>query len=161
MSKTSPSSAALAASERSGEAANAAGATTPGPRPLVPDSEVIALPRRRSFTAEYKRSIIDQAEAAQDAGAVGLLLRREGLYSSHLATWKRQRKQGVIDALTPKKRGPKVVVSPLVKQNRDLLAANERLIKKLKNAELIIEVQKKVAALLGNPIPNIQIDAEN
>jgi transposase-like protein len=121
---------------------------------------VIALPRRRSFTAEYKRSIIDQAEAAQDAGAVGLLLRREGLYSSHLATWKRQRKQGVIDALTPKKRGPKVVVSPLVKQNRDLLAANERLIKKLKNAELIIEVQKKVAALLGNPIPNIQIDEE-
>jgi len=92
---------------------------------------------------------------------VGLLLRREGLYSSHLATWKRQRKQGVIDALTPKKRGPKVVVSPLVKQNRDLLAANERLIKKLKNAELIIEVQKKVAALLGNPIPNIQIDEEN
>jgi transposase-like protein len=161
MSKTSPSSAALAASERSGEAANAAGATTPGPRPLVPDSEVIALPRRRSFTAEYKRSIIDQAEAAQDAGAVGLLLRREGLYYSHLATWKRQRKQGVIDALTPKKRGPKVVVSPLVKQNRDLLAANERLIKKLKNAELIIEVQKKVAALLGNPIPNIQIDEEN
>ena len=161
MSKTSPSSAALAATERSGEAANAAGATTPGPRPLVPDSEVIALPRRRSFTAEYKRSIIDQAEAAQDAGAVGLLLRREGLYSSHLATWKRQRKQGVIDALTPKKRGPKVVVSPLVKQNRDLLAANERLIKKLKNAELIIEVQKKVAALLGNPSPNIQIDEEN
>ena len=122
---------------------------------------MIALPRRRSFTAEYKRSIIDQAEAAQDAGAVGLLLRREGLYSSHLATWKRQRKQGVIDALTPKKRGPKVVVSPLVKQNRDLLAANERLIKKLKNAELIIEVQKKVAALLGNPIPNIRIDEEN
>jgi transposase-like protein len=161
MSKTSSSSAALAASERSGEAANAAGAAPPGPRPPVPDSEVIARPRRRSFTAEYKRSIIDQAEAAQDVGAVGLLLRREGLYSSHLATWKRQRKQGVIDALTAKKRGPKVVVSPLVKENRDLLAANARLTKKLKNAELIIEVQKKVAALLGNPIPNIQIDEEN
>jgi transposase-like protein len=161
MSKTSPSSAALAASERSGEAANAAGATTPGPRPLVPDSEVIALPRRRSFTAEYKRSIIDQAEAAQDAGAVGLLLRREGLYSSHLATWKRQRKQGEIDALTAKKRGPKVVVSTLVKQNREQQAVIARLTKKLKNAELIIEVQKKVAVLLGNPIPNIQIDEEN
>jgi len=161
MSKTSSSSAALAASERSGEAANAAGAPTPGPRPPVPDSEVIAKPRRRSFTAEYKRSIIDQADAAQDAGAVGLLLRHEGLYSSHLATWRRQRKQGAIDALTPKKRGPKVVVSPLVKENRDLLATNARLTKKLKNAELIIEVQKKVAALLGNPIPNIQIDEEN
>ena len=151
----------MAASERSGEAANAAGAATPGPRPLVPDSEVIARPRRRSFTAEYRRSILDQADAAHDAGAVGLLLRREGLYSSHLATWRRQRKQGGIDALTPKKRGPKVVVSPLVKENRELAAANARLTKKLKNAELIIEVQKKVAALLGNPIPNIQIDEES
>ena len=151
----------MAASERSGEAANAAGAATPGPRPLVPDSEVIARPRRRSFTAEYRRSILDQADAAHDAGAVGLLLRREGLYSSHLATWRRQRKQGGIDALTPKKRGPKVVVSPLVKENCELAAANARLTKKLKNAELIIEVQKKVAALLGNPIPNIQIDEES
>jgi transposase-like protein len=122
---------------------------------------VVARPRRRSFTAEYRRSILDQADAAHDAGAVGLLLRREGLYSSHLATWRRQRKQGGIDALTPKKRGPKVVVSPLVKENRELVAANARLTKKLKNAELIIEVQKKVAALLGNPIPNIQIDEES
>jgi regulator of replication initiation timing len=73
----------------------------------------------------------------------------------------RQRKQGEFDALTAKKRGPKVVVSPLVKENRELQAANARLTKKLKNAELIIEVQKKVAALLGNPIPNIQIDEEN
>ena len=133
----------------------------PGPRPPVPDSEVIARPRRRSFTAEYRRSILDQADAAHDAGAVGLLLRREGLYSSHLATWRRQRKQGGIDALTPKKRGPKVVVSPLVKENREQQATIIRLTKKLKNAELIIEVQKKVAALLGNPIPNIRIDEEN
>jgi transposase-like protein len=104
---------------------------------------VIARPRRRRFTAEYKRSIIDQADSAQDAGAVGVLLRREGLYSSHLTTWRRQRKQGEIDALTAKKRGPKVVVSPLVKQNREQQAVIARLTKKLKNAELIIEVQKK------------------
>jgi len=122
---------------------------------------VIARPRRRRFPAEYKRSILDQAAVAQDAGAIGALLRREGLYSSHLTTWKRQRKQGEIDALTAKKRGPKVVVSPLVKENRDLQADVARLTKKLKNAELIIEVQKKVAVLLGNPIPNIQIDEEN
>ena len=160
-SKTSTSSAALTASERSGEAANAAGAPAPGPRPPVPDSEVVARPHRRRFTAEYKRSIIDQADAAQDAGAVGALLRREGLYASNLTTWRRQRKQGEIDALTAKKRGPKVVVSPLVKQNREQQAVIARLTKKLKNAELIIEVQKKVAALLGNPIPNIQIDEEN
>ena len=122
---------------------------------------MIARPRRRRFTAEYKRSMIDQADAAQDRGAVGALLRREGLYASHLTTWRRQRKQGEIDALTAKKRGPKVVVSSLVKQNREQEAVIVRLTKKLKNAELIIAVQKKVAALLGNPIPNIQIDEEN
>ena len=149
----------MAASERSGEAANAAGAEPPAPRPPVPDSEVIARPRRRRFTAEYKRSIIEQADAAQDSRAVGG--RREGLYASHLTTWRRQQKQGEIDALTAKRRGPKVVVSPLVKQNREQQAVIARLTKKLKNAELIIEVQKKVAALLGNPIPNIQIDEEN
>jgi transposase len=75
--------------------------------------------------------------------------------------WRRQRKQGGIDALTPKKRGPKVVVSPLVKENREQQVVIARLTKKLKNAELIIEVQKKVAALLGNPIPTIRIDEEN
>ena len=119
MNKTSSSSAALAASERSGEAANAAGAAPTALRPPVPDSEVVARPRRRRFTAEYKRSILDQADAAQDSRTVGALLRREGLYASHLTTWRRQRKQGEIDALTAKKRGPKVVVSPLVKQNRE------------------------------------------
>jgi transposase-like protein len=122
---------------------------------------VVARPRRRRFTAEYKRSILDQADAAQDSRTIGTLLRREGLYASHLTTWRRQRKQGEIDALTAKKRGPKVVVSPLVKQNREQEAVIARLTRKLKNAELIIEVQKKVAALLGNPIPNIQIDEEN
>jgi transposase-like protein len=122
---------------------------------------VIARPRRRRFTAEYKRSILNQADAAQGVGAMGALLRREGLYSSHLTTWKRQRKQGELDTLTPHKRGPKVVVSSLVKENRELQADVTRLTRKLKNAELIIEVQKKVAALLGNPIPNIQIDEEN
>jgi transposase-like protein len=136
-------------------------AAPPARGALVPDSEVVARPVRRRFTAEYKRSILDQSDAAQDSGAVGALLRREGLYSSHLGTWRRQRKQGELDALTPKKRGPKVVVSPLVKENRDLQADVARLTKKLKNAELIIEVQKKVAVLLGNPIPNIQIDEEN
>jgi transposase-like protein len=159
-SKTSTSSVALAASERSGEAANATGAP-PSAALQLPDSEVTARPHRRRFSAEYKLSIIEQADSAQGAGAVGALLRREGLYSSHLATWRQQRKQGEFDALTAKKRGPKVVVSPLVKENRALQAANDRLTKKLKNAELIIEVQKKVAALLGNPIPNIQIDEEN
>src|ERR1039458_2381671 len=126
-------------------------AAPPARGALVPDSEVVARPVRRRFTAEYKRSILDQADAAQDSGAVGALLRREGLYSSHLGTWRRQRKQGELDALTPKKRGPKVVVSPLVKENRDLQADVARLTKKLKNAELIIEVQKKSGCAIGQP----------
>jgi transposase-like protein len=160
-SKSIVPSAALAASERSGEAANAAGAAPPAPPASIPDSEVTARPKRRRFTAEYKRSILDQAAAAQNAGAIGALLRREGLYSSHLSTWKRQREQGELDALAPQKRGPKVTVSLLVVENRKLVAANARLAKRLRNAELIIEVQKKVAALLGNPIPSIRIDEEN
>lgn len=153
--------AGLAASERSGEAGNPASAPTAGPRHAVPDSEVTPRPRRRHFTAEYKRSIVDQADGAHDVGAVGALLRREGLYSSHLSTWRGQRRQGELDALTPKERGPKVVVSALVVENRKLLAANARLTKRLENAELIIEVQKKVAALMGNPIPSIRIGEEN
>ena len=148
------------------EAANSAGATierTPasGGRPPLPDSEVIAKPQRRRFTAEYKRSILRQADACQNGGDIGALLRREALYSSHLSTWRQQRQRGELESLAPKKRGAKVVVSPLVVENRKLLVANARLTKKLKNAELIIAVQKKVAALLGNPIPNIQIDEEN
>src|SRR5664279_1415462 len=129
-------------------------AASPAHRPLVPDSEVVARPVRRRFSGEYKRSILDQADAAQDSGAIGTLLRHEGLYSSHLGTWRRQRKQGELDALTPKKRGPKVVINPLVKKNREQEAVIARLTKKLKNAELIIDVQNKVAALLGNPIAN-------
>ena len=155
------SSPVLPASERSGEAGNIAGIVSPSPRSPLPNPEVTARPQRRFYSAEYKRSILEQAASAQDAGAVGALLRREGLYSSHLTTWKRQRRKGEIEALSAQKRGPKVVVSPLVKENRDLQANVARLTKKLKNAELIIEVQKKVASLLGNPIPNIQIDEEN
>ena len=147
----------LEASQRSGEVSNSAGAPTAG----VPDSEVTAKPERRRFTAEYKRSIVEQADASRDAGAIGALLRREGLYSSHLSNWRRLSERGEIAALAPKKRGPKVVVSPLVLENRKLVAANARLTKKLQTAELIIEVQKKVAALLGNPIPKIHIGEEN
>ena len=149
----------LESSQRSREVSTGAPAT--GTRLPVPDPEVTAKPLRRRFTAEYKRSIVEQADACRDAGAIGALLRREGLYSSHLSTWRRQSQRGELAALEPKKRGPKVVVSPLALENRKLVAANARLSKKLQTAELIIEVQKKVAALLGNPIPKIHIGEEN
>jgi transposase len=142
--------------ERSGGASNSGGASR-----AVPDPEVAAKPKRRRFTADYKRSIVEQAEAGQDAGAIGSLLRREGLYSSHLSTWRRQSRQGELAALSPQKRGRKITVSPLLEENRKLVATNARLQKRLENAELIIDVQKKLAALLGRPIPDTPIDEGN
>lgn len=155
------STAAWAASERSGEATHAGSAVAAPHSATPPEPEVTARPTRRRYSAEYKKKILDQVDAAPDAKAVGAILRREGLYSSNIATWARQRQQGGLDALAPQKRGPKVTVSPLVIENRRLQAANARLQKQLKNAQLIIEVQKKVAAMLGNPIPNVRIDEEN
>ena len=147
--------------ERSGGASNSGGTSRAVPPDSIPDPEVAAKPTRRRFTADYKRSIVQQAEACQDAGVIGALLRREGLYSSHLSTWRRQARQGELAALTPKKRGRKTTVSPLVEENRKLVATNARLTKRLENAELIIDVQKKLAALLGSPIPDTKIDEEN
>jgi transposase len=146
----------LEAPDRSGGASSPEGAAR-----AVPDPEVAAKPKRRRFTADYKRSMVEQAEAGQDAGAIGSLLRREGLYSSHLSTWRRQARQGELAALTPKKRGRKITVSPLLEENRKLIATNARLQKRLENAELIIDVQKKLAALLGRPIPDTEIDEGN
>jgi transposase len=138
--------------ERS-EPARSGGASPAGSVPAgVPDPEVAAKPARRRFNAEYKRAIVERAEACVDAGAISALLRQEGLYSSHLSTWRRQAREGQLAALGTK-RGRKAQ-DPLVEQNRKLQAANERLQKRLADAELIIEVQKKLAALLGRPIPD-------
>jgi transposase len=147
--------------ERSGGASNSGGALRAVPPDSIPDPEVVAKPARRRFTADYKRSIVEQADACQDTGAIGALLRREGLYSSHLSTWRRQARQGELAALTPKKRGRKTTVSPLVEENRKLVATNARLTKRLEDAEFVIDVQKKLAALLGRPIPDRKIDEEN
>ena len=158
--KTAPAPAALPAAERSepepgeGERSGAAGkaGTDPVARPR-PNPEVVAKPRRRSFTAEYKRRILNEADAARFSSTIGALLRREGLYSSHLVTWRRERDAGILEALTPQKRGPKTKRPPLEDENQKLRRQNERLIEQLRKAEIIIDVQKKVAALLGRPIP--------
>ena len=127
----------------------------------VPDPEVPANPKRRQFTAEYKRLILDQAEACRDEGAIGALLRREGLYSSHLTTWRRQREQGERQALTPKKRGRKSTANPLTEENQRLRTDNARLSRRLEQAELIIDVQKKVSALLGISLPEVKTGEGN
>jgi transposase len=137
--------------QRSGAAAKA-GAGSPSVSP--PDSEVVGKPKRRTFTAEYKQRILMEAEAAAATrGGLGALLRREGLYSSLLAYWRRERADGILEALTPRKRGPKSKRNPMEEENQKLRRQNARLAEDLRKAHIIIDVQKKVAALLGNPIP--------
>lgn len=143
--------------DRSGGAADSGGAAPA----TVPDPEVPAKPKRRQFTAEYKRSILDQAEACRDEGAIGALLRREGLYSSHLTAWRRQREQGELTALGPKRRGRKPTANPLAEENQRLRTQNACLSRRLEQAELIIDVQKKVSALLGISLPEVKSGEEN
>ena len=115
-----------------------------------PDPEVPEEKRRRKFTAKYKLNILAESESCTDAGQIGALLRREGLYSSNLATWRRQREQGLLDALSPKKRGRKKIhKNPLAEKVAQLERDNRRLQQKLKQAELIIEAQKKMSEILG------------
>jgi transposase len=119
-----------------------------------PDPEVVTKPKRRTYTAEYKQRILEEAEvAAATRGGLGALLRREGLYSSLLTYWRRERAQGIREALTPQKRGPKSKRDPLEEENQKLRRQNTRLTEDLRKAHIIIDVQKKVAALLGNPLP--------
>ena len=119
--------------------------------PAVPDPEVPEKAARRRFTAEYKLRILHEADGCVEPGALGALLRREGLYSSHLTTWRRQREQGALEALTPKKRGRRAP-HPLSRRVAELERENAHLQRRLKQAETIIEVQKKVSEILGIPL---------
>ena len=119
---------------------------------VVPDSEVSARHTRRRFTTAYKLEILRRADACTRHGELGALLRKEGLYSSHLITWRQQRERG----LTPKKRGRKPVpVDPQVKR---LEQENRRLTTRLQKAEAVIDFQKKVAALLQIPLKPMPSD---
>lgn len=120
---------------------------------VLPDPEVPAKADRRRFTAEYKLRVLKLADACIEPGCVGKLLRREGLYSSNLNTWRGQRDRGVLSALTPKKRGRKESVrNPLYAENEKLRKENERLTGRLRQAEIIIDVQKKISEILGIPL---------
>jgi len=118
-----------------------------------PDPEVTEKPQRRRFTAEHKVRILREADACAEPGAIGALLRREGLYSSHLTEWRRQREQGAVAGLAPKKRGRRgAPPHPLARRVSELERENTRLQRRLQQAEAIIEVQKKVSELLGIPL---------
>ncbi len=114
--------------------------------------EVVARPTRRRFTAQYKLSILTEAERCA-SGEVGALLRREGLYASHLTSWRKQRAAGSLAALAGKKRGPKVdaQADALARLQRE----NAKLEAKLARADLIIDAQKKLLVLLNLPIPEV------
>lgn len=117
--------------------------------PVVATAEFTDTPKRRSFTAKYKLRILDETDRATDTGGISAILRREGLYSSALSDWRRQRAAGTLGALQPRRRGPeKAPANPLraelIKSNREI--ANLR--RRLDQAEAIIAIQKKVAALL-------------
>jgi transposase-like protein len=116
-----------------------------------PDPEVVAVASRRRFSAEYKERILDAADRAKGSGGVGALLRREGLYSSLLATWRRERRVGVRNALTPQKRGPKSKRNPAEETTDKFRRENERLSEQLRKAEIVIDVQKKPSMLCRAP----------
>ena len=117
-----------------------------------PDLEVVAKAERRRFTAEYKRRIVREADRCMKPGEIGALLRREGLYSSHLVTWRAARDRGELEGLSPRKRGPKVAPpDPRDRKIAELEGDNVRLSKRAERAEALVELQKKVAALLGTP----------
>ena len=121
------------------------------PTTQPPDPEVPEKAQRRRFIAEYKLRILKEADACRDFGEIGALLRREGLYSSHLTTWRRQREEGSLEALQAKKRGRKEKDSK-AREMEALQKENRQLKDRLEKANIIIEFQKKVADILGIPL---------
>ncbi len=119
------------------------------------ETEVTEKPKRRQFTAKYKLRILGEADACGDEpGQIGALLRREGLYSSHLTVWRRARRRGELEGLSPRKRGP----NGKERDARDrkiveLERENERLKARAERAEALVELQKKVSELLGVELP--------
>jgi transposase-like protein len=135
-------------------ARRATGISRAGAEPAAgADPEVLEKATRRQFTAKYKLSILEQADRCRESGQIGALLRREGLYSSHLNTWRRQRESGALKALAPRKRGRNA--KPHDKQSHRVVELErevEQLRQKLAQAETIIDVQKKVSSLLEIPL---------
>jgi transposase len=125
----------------------------------VPDPEVVPQAKRRRFSAKYKLRILEEADACREHGEIGALLRREGLYSSYLTAWRRQRERGQLDGLSTKQRGRKPSVDEARAKELDALKReNQRLESRLKQAETIIEVQKKLSGLLGLTLNETQGD---
>jgi transposase len=131
----------------------------PGVMPSPPDPEVPEKAKRRRFSAEYKLAILREADACTEPGQIGALLRRERLYSSHLVDWRRQREAGALQALA-RTRGPRPA-DPAHAEVERLRRENERLSRRLAQAERIIEIQGKVSELLGIPLDPASDDEQS
>jgi len=122
---------------------------------VVPDPEVPARPTRRMYSAEFKQQVLKEVDACTELGAVGAILRRHGLYSSHLKTWRAQRERGELAGLAPKKRGRKPEPkNPLADEVARLERELRRMTARAERAEGLVDLQKKMAALLGEEIPS-------
>ena len=119
-------------------------------------TEVTEKARRRAFTVEYKRKIVKEVESCKGSGEIGALLRREGLFSSHLTTWRQARDRGELaPGAATKKRGPKAApVDPRDKKIAELERQIAKVTTRAERAEAIAEIQKKLAALFGRPFPS-------
>ena len=127
--------------------------STGGRQTQAPDPEVVPRAERRQFSGQYKLRILEEVDRCTERGQIGALLRREGLYSSHLSKWRQQRAAGQLQALSAQKRGRKaqeVGAEEFARLQRE----NERLRARLEQAEMIIDVQKKLSRLLGLPVEN-------
>lgn len=124
--------------------------TTAAVPSAAPDPEVRAVAKRRKFDAAYKLAVLAEADRLTEPGAIGALLRREGLYSSHLTVWRREREQGALAALG-RRRGRKAKLTPEQRRIAELQGRCTRLEHELGQAHTIIDVQKKLCTLLGIP----------
>src|SRR5258708_36480287 len=130
----------------------------PAARPTPPNPEVLERARRRQFSASYKLRILEEADQRVAPGQLGSLLRREGLYSSHLAQWRRHRAEGTLAALAPRRRGQRASAIDPSEVTR-LRQDNERLARRPATSETIIEAQKQASTLFGLTLPNASNDA--
>lgn len=129
---------------------------------VIPDPEVCEKATRRRFTARYKLKILNLADRCTESGSLGALLRREGIYYSNLRTWRRQRDEGMLTGLEPKKRGRKAARrNPLQDEVERLHKENDSLIKRLRQAEIIIDVQKKTSEMLGIAMESVEEGSKN
>lgn len=121
------------------------------------ETEVSEKVTRRRFNAEYKVRVLREADACSQVGEIGALLRREGIYSSHLSTWRAQAKRGELAALAPKKRGPKATeVDPRDKRLIEMEREIARLTRRAERAEALVALQKKLSQLLGIALPTTE-----